>query len=68
MSHVKVFSGADRSVLHSFLAYGLGFTGGVRVAAGDWDGDGRAEIVTAPGSGAAPHVKVFEGGTLGGPG
>jgi hypothetical protein len=33
----------------------------VRVAVGDIDGDGRSEIHTAPGSGAAPQVKVFDG-------
>ena len=59
--HVKVFDGPSGSELQSFFAYGAGFSGGVRVAVGDVDGDGRAEIVTAPGSGAMPHVKVFDG-------
>src|SRR5262249_47216771 len=58
---VKVFSGADLSVLYSFFAYAPQFTGGVRVAAGDVDGDGRADIVTAPGPGAAPLIHVFSG-------
>jgi len=59
--YVKVFSGADLSVLNSFFAYAPQFTGGVRVAAGDVDGDGRDDIVTAPGPGAAPLIHVFSG-------
>ena len=63
--HVKVFSGADLSVLYSFFAYAPQFTGGVRVAAGDVDGDGLADIVTGPGPGAAPLINVFSGSGLG---
>ena len=61
--HVKVFSGSDGSQLRSFFAF-PGFSGGVTVAAGDLDGDGRAEIVAGAGPGGAPHVKVFHGVTL----
>ncbi|MEO6027018.1 MAG: VCBS repeat-containing protein [Candidatus Binatia bacterium] len=63
--HVKVFSGSDGSVLRSFLAYEAAFRGGVRVAAGDVNGDGAADIITGPGKGKeGPHVKVFNGTTL----
>jgi len=61
--HVKVFDGATGGLLHSFFAYAAGFNGGVRVASGDVDGDGRAEIVMSPGKGTTPQVQVFDART-----
>jgi len=61
-AHVKVFDGQTGSMTGSFFAYGVGFTGGVRVAAGDLTGDGAADIITGTGPGApGGHVKVFDG-------
>jgi len=62
--HVKVFSGADGSEIRSVFAYDLAMKGGVRVAAGDVNGDGWADIVTAPGAGYAPDVRVYSGKDL----
>jgi hypothetical protein len=56
--------GADLTVLRSFFPYGATFTGGVRVAAGDVEGDGFADIITGTAS-ATSHVKVFSGLTQG---
>jgi large repetitive protein len=61
--HVRVFSGVDLSELASFFAFDPAFVGGVTVAAGDIDGDGRADIITGAGTGS-PHVRVFSGADL----
>ncbi len=61
--HVRVFDGVTGKEVRSFMAYDPSFRGGVNVAVGDLDGDGFAEIVTAPGSGGGPHVRVFSGKT-----
>ncbi len=59
---VRRFSGDGSFVApNGFLAYANTFHGGVRVAVGDLDGDGKAEIVTTPGPGGGPHVRVFDG-------
>jgi hypothetical protein len=60
---VSVFDRASGAVIRSFTAYNAGFTGGVRVATADFNGDGTADIVTAPGRGMAPEIKVFDGKT-----
>src|SRR5262249_23978682 len=59
-AHVKVFSGVDLTLLHSFVAYDPLFTGGLFVGAADVDGDGVKEIITGAGAGGGPHVKVFD--------
>jgi hypothetical protein len=57
-AQVRVYSGASGTLLQTIAPYGT-FAGGVRVAAADVDGDGRAEVITAPGRGLAPTVKAF---------
>ncbi|MFN7977834.1 MAG: SdrD B-like domain-containing protein [Vicinamibacterales bacterium] len=63
---VRVLSMAGGVVneLVAFDAFEPSFTGGVNVACGDIDGDGRAEVVVGPDGGRAPDVKVFSVGAL----
>jgi hypothetical protein len=61
--HVKVFDGATNDLIRSFFAYNTGFSGGVRVAAGDVNGDGFADVITGAGDNGFGHVKVFDGRT-----
>ncbi|MFA7377768.1 MAG: hypothetical protein WCZ15_03140, partial [Patescibacteria group bacterium] len=43
----------------SFYAYSENFKGGVKVAVGDISGNGFQEIVTIPGLGGGPQVRIF---------
>lgn len=58
--HVRVFDSQSR-VRAQFMAYDKDFRGGVSVAVGDLDGDGKAEIITGSGPGGSPQVRVFDG-------
>jgi len=55
---VKAFSGTDGAVLANFLVSGSAFAGGVTVAAADFTGDGKAEVVV--GGSADGRVKVYD--------
>jgi hypothetical protein len=57
---VRIFN-RKGNVIGGFFAYDKKFRGGVTVAVGDINADGRAEIVTAPGPGGGPHVRIFNG-------
>jgi hypothetical protein len=58
-ARIQVFDGPTGAVVANFMAYDPNFRGGARIAAGDLNGDGKAEIVTVPGPSGSPHVKVF---------
>src|SRR5262249_28208680 len=61
--HVKVFDGRTGQLVRSFMAYESTFTGGVYLAVGDINGDGKADIITGTGVGGGPVVKVWDGAT-----
>jgi hypothetical protein len=63
--HIRAFDGRTGTELRSFYAYDPRFLQGVFIAAGDVDGDGRADIITGAGAGGGPHVKVFSGASGG---
>jgi FG-GAP-like repeat len=58
-ARVTVFA-ADGSLDASFSPYGPSFTNGVRVAAGDFDGDGGTEYLTGQGPGGTSEVDLFD--------
>ncbi|MBU1131452.1 S8 family serine peptidase [Patescibacteria group bacterium] len=57
--HIRLFD-ANGQLVGQFFAYNFDFTGGVNVAAGDVDGDGQPEIITAPQGNLQPQVKIFD--------
>jgi 2',3'-cyclic-nucleotide 2'-phosphodiesterase (5'-nucleotidase family) len=57
--HVKVFDGASGEEITSFYAYDSSFRGGVNVAIGDLNKDGKFELITAAGPGGDPHVRAY---------
>src|SRR5262249_38144808 len=58
---VKAYDGVTGALRLDFYAYEPTFGGGVRVAVGDYNGDGVLDVITAPGAGRAPEVRVFDG-------
>jgi hypothetical protein len=63
LPEVKVFDAKTGALKMDFLAYNPAFHGGVRVAVGDVNGDGVDDIITAPGFGGSPDIRVFDGRT-----
>jgi fibronectin-binding autotransporter adhesin len=59
---VNVYDGAG-GLMRAITAYDPSFRGGVRVATGDVNGDGVPDVVTAPGPGGGPDIRVWDGVT-----
>ncbi len=59
LPYVHIVNRETGELVGRFLAYPESFRGGVRVATGDVTGDGVPEIITAPGRGYEPWIRVF---------
>jgi hypothetical protein len=60
---VKVYDAVTHAEKYDFMAFNSQFMGGVRVAAGDVNGDGHSDIVVGAGPGGGSQVRVFDGVT-----
>lgn len=59
--HVKIWKTDGRVWGGGFFAFDASESGGVSLASGDVDGDGKSEIVVGSGRGALPRVRIYDG-------
>jgi len=57
--HIRIFNGDGVLTSPGFFAFHPLFRGGVNIALGDTNGDGRDEIIAGAGVGGGPQVQVF---------
>ncbi len=60
-SRLRAFDMASGATVLDFPAYNPSFTGEVHVATADIDGDGRADVIAAPGFDQNSTVRMFQG-------
>ena len=60
--NVRAFDGRTNAVVRDFFAFSPGFAGGVSVAAGDLNGDGKTDLLLGTASGGST-VSILDGKT-----
>ena len=58
---IRIFDNKGSLLCGGFFAFDKNFRGGVNVAAGDINGDGKDEIVAGAGVGGGPQIRIFNG-------
>ncbi|MFA5995844.1 MAG: putative glycoside hydrolase [Patescibacteria group bacterium] len=56
---VRILTKKMKLLSKKIMAYNASMRSGISVAAGDVDNNGKVEIITVPGTGGVPYVKVF---------
>ncbi|MGL6076032.1 MAG: beta strand repeat-containing protein [Fimbriiglobus sp.] len=64
-TQVRILSGVNLSQIFTIDPFEASFKGGVYVAAGDVNGDGRPELAITPDEGGGPRIRVFNGNGFG---
>ncbi len=59
--HVRVYEQGTGFLKFNFFPFEQSFTGGVRVAVGDINGDGIDDIICVPASGGSARVRAYSG-------
>jgi hypothetical protein len=60
-SQVNIYDGSNTTLIRSHNPFESTFLGGVLVASGDMNGDGKADVIAAAGVTGGPRVTVFKG-------
>ena len=63
--HLRIFNSSGQLLAEDFV-YDKNFRGGVTLATGDINGDGKHDIIVAPQSNGGPNVRIFTYNTIGG--
>ena len=62
-ARVEVYSGQTSTILEALSPFAASFEGGVSLAAGDLDGDGKADLVVGSGPGMTTVVRAYRDAT-----
>jgi hypothetical protein len=58
---IQIVRGSEKTITDQFSAFEASFLGGVRIAMGDFDGDGVSDTLAATGPSGGQRLRVFQG-------